>query len=669
MSVSTIVEKDSVNSPSAKVTFTPATGDKNNHSNKKSEGGSCKTTGECIKENKESTHEENNTDKNKDEKRLKLASLRIPIKSKLQQMAEMDNLQVVDVPGDGTCLYHAVALLIGRGYKQGEKLRTELANYVKNMSKAEKIEFAELLTFGNSQQTQASRTWKANRISKLQKFEKDIRRGGWAGELEIGLIAKLIQRNIVIYNTQNCQIHKYEQYGFENTIYLGFLANERHYTALTPKANNNSAENAQAEQAPSNPPKISNSNRSSINQELKSCTNTNELTKEKNPKNVSDAPISNLEHKDKISPSVVCVGTKEPTIDHTLGIGRDNNSEPGPNPNRKRARRDLSLNPADSINAEDMRISSISWQITHLALVMSKGSIENFISLYEVFSKANNLESVVFPKIDTNGLYCYYNLSNLSKEHIIQNNKKLPQNGDTDGVTLDGVSSRNGDNNKSSQEAVDPPHIPDKAQDSPHNVIPSEGEIIQPSMALTQNSPPEMLTGISNQIVPEEALEETEAIKEKEPFPTMNSVINSDSEAELFISAIQGSNNTKTKQTHGESGRINQDKSIASEAALENISQLLQTIPESSPYDPFEFMLNAPTSPYETLRTGTTQYEHIFTESRQSPDNDNENNSLVSEATEENPLSTQRLGENIDKYPMDSPQKTPEASSKLSTNT
>ena len=159
---------------------------------------------------------------------------------------------------------------------------------------------------------------------------------------------------------------------------------------------------------------------------MKSCTSTNELTKEKNPKNVSDAPISNLEHKDKISPSVVNIGTKEPIIDHTLGMGKDINSEPGANPNRKRARRDLSLNPADSINAEDLRISSISWQITHLALVMSKGSIENVISVYEEFSKANNLESVVFPKIDTNGLYCYYNLSNLSKEQIIQNNKKTP---------------------------------------------------------------------------------------------------------------------------------------------------------------------------------------------------------------------------------------------------
>ena len=187
-------------------------------------------------------------------------------------------------------------------------------------------------------------------------------------------------------------------------------------------------------------------------------------------------------------------------------------------------------------------------------------------------------------------------------------------------------------------------------------------------MALTQNSPSEMLTGINKQIIPEKAFEETEALKEKDPVPTMNSVINSDSEAELFLSAIQGSNNTKTKHTHGESGRINQDKSIASEAALENISQLLQTIPESPPYDPFEFMLNAPTSPYETLRTGTTQYEHIFTESRQSPDNDNENNSLVSEATEVNPLSTQMLDENLNKYPMDSPQKTPEASSKLPTN-
>ena len=165
MSVSTIVEKDIINSPSAKVTVTSATGNENNQSNKKSEGGSCKTTSECIKENKEPSHVENNTDENKDEKRLKLASLRIPTKSKLQQMAEMDNLQVVDVPGDGTCLYHAVALLIGRGYKQGDKLRTELANYVKNMSKAEKIEFAEFLTFGNSQRTQTTRTWKANRIS------------------------------------------------------------------------------------------------------------------------------------------------------------------------------------------------------------------------------------------------------------------------------------------------------------------------------------------------------------------------------------------------------------------------------------------------------------------------------------------------------------------------
>ena len=103
------------------------------------------------------------------------------------------------------------------------------------MSKAEKIEFAEFLTFGSSQETQTSKNWKLNQLSKMYKLEKDIRKGGWAGDLEISLIVKLIERNIVIYNTRNCLLYKHNQYGYEDTIHLGFIVSEQHYVGLSPK--------------------------------------------------------------------------------------------------------------------------------------------------------------------------------------------------------------------------------------------------------------------------------------------------------------------------------------------------------------------------------------------------------------------------------------------------
>ena len=99
------------------------------------------------------------------------------------------------------------------------------------------------------------------------------------------------------------------------------------------------------------------------------------------------------------------------------------------------------------------------------------------------------------------------------------------------------------------------------------------------------------------------------------------------------------------------------------EATLDDVSYTPQN---TTAYIPSESFWNHRSPPYEYSRTGTTQYEHVFEDSRHESLNvEILNNFTVCEATEENILPTQK---NIDNYPLVSPIKTPEATSKTSVN-
>jgi ankyrin repeat protein len=101
------------------------------------------------------------------------------MRSKEPILNEMANLDQIPVPGDGHCLYHAVALYLGTDQSA---LRQEVAQYIA----AHRAEFAELIQGLNSDRS-------------LDDFIRDIKNGvEWADHIEITVLMRITQRPIVV---------------------------------------------------------------------------------------------------------------------------------------------------------------------------------------------------------------------------------------------------------------------------------------------------------------------------------------------------------------------------------------------------------------------------------------------------------------------------------------
>lgn len=107
------------------------------------------------------------------------------------------------VPGDGHCLYHAVSLYVGMDYKQ---LRNQVADYVQDHTS----EFQQFVEMGNLSEQEA-----------MAAFIAGIRASEYADNIEIEVLERVLQRNIVIHahngirnrarvvNYSNPEIHVY----------------------------------------------------------------------------------------------------------------------------------------------------------------------------------------------------------------------------------------------------------------------------------------------------------------------------------------------------------------------------------------------------------------------------------------------------------------------------
>jgi hypothetical protein len=94
---------------------------------------------------------------------------------------------VTDVPGDGTCLFHAIAFSFQNPLLSGENLRDIVANFIERHPHA--------LLHGVSIETWIQ--WESHCSAML--YAKKLRNGMWGGALEMTILASLLDVNIFVY--------------------------------------------------------------------------------------------------------------------------------------------------------------------------------------------------------------------------------------------------------------------------------------------------------------------------------------------------------------------------------------------------------------------------------------------------------------------------------------
>jgi hypothetical protein len=94
---------------------------------------------------------------------------------------------VTDVPGDGTCLFHAIAFPFQNPLLSGENLRDIVANIIERHPHA--------LLHGVSIETWIQ--WESHCTAIL--YAKKLRKGMWGGALEMTILASLLNVDIFVY--------------------------------------------------------------------------------------------------------------------------------------------------------------------------------------------------------------------------------------------------------------------------------------------------------------------------------------------------------------------------------------------------------------------------------------------------------------------------------------
>ena len=94
---------------------------------------------------------------------------------------------VTDVPGDGTCLFHAIAFPFQNPLLSGENLRDIVANVIERHPHA--------LLHGVSIETWIQ--WESHCTAIL--YAKKLRNGMWGGALEMTILASLLDVDMFIY--------------------------------------------------------------------------------------------------------------------------------------------------------------------------------------------------------------------------------------------------------------------------------------------------------------------------------------------------------------------------------------------------------------------------------------------------------------------------------------
>jgi len=123
-------------------------------------------------------------------------------------MSSLSRALVTDVPGDGTCLFHAIAFSLQNPMLSGENLRNIVANVIERHPHA--------LLHGVSIETWIQ--WESHCTAMV--YAKKLRTGMWGGALEMTILASLLNVDMFVYvldSELNLKTKKTKTHTRENT--------------------------------------------------------------------------------------------------------------------------------------------------------------------------------------------------------------------------------------------------------------------------------------------------------------------------------------------------------------------------------------------------------------------------------------------------------------------
>ena len=120
--------------------------------------------------------------------------------------------EIYPVPGDGTCMFHAVGFLIG---EDGHSLRAQVANYFMDHA----YMFQKFITMS------------------VEDYTRGIKNGDWGGELEIAMLARMKNIHVCVFDSRDGGSVREVNYNRKSPVRVNIIrTSENHYDALVPLA-------------------------------------------------------------------------------------------------------------------------------------------------------------------------------------------------------------------------------------------------------------------------------------------------------------------------------------------------------------------------------------------------------------------------------------------------
>ncbi|KAI8512099.1 hypothetical protein Bbelb_111990 [Branchiostoma belcheri] len=154
----------------------------------------------------------------------------------LKMLARRRNLQIVDVPGDGDCFFHAVSVSLPAAGVQaipGPEIRAQLIQYLQTTEARE--HYSGFQSHDTSQTgTTIGNTPEEEQHQQYQSYIDGLKNGEWADNVAVQAVAEMLNINITVINTTTpdwpINVHPRRQTS-HNTITIGQIG-ELHFVEL-----------------------------------------------------------------------------------------------------------------------------------------------------------------------------------------------------------------------------------------------------------------------------------------------------------------------------------------------------------------------------------------------------------------------------------------------------
>ena len=131
--------------------------------------------------------------------------------------------KVIDIPGDGNCLYRALSYFQYKNQQDYARVRNEIVDFVRNKYDLSDTKLDDHIVFATDAPEKEYRNW-GNWV------EEQVKDGVWGDFLTLELASRLYKTNIKIYNENNVIIYK-TRYQSPNEWTLQYVGNN-HYNVL-----------------------------------------------------------------------------------------------------------------------------------------------------------------------------------------------------------------------------------------------------------------------------------------------------------------------------------------------------------------------------------------------------------------------------------------------------